>query len=152
MPQKSAKGRTGGARAVVGGIVLRGIKDGVAVSLIIRPRREVGHAKAEFQRQFRVDLPGILNKAFIGVVRNIIDAVKVLLGITRQIASQHVRIRIAVAESSIVGRHKLHISVCEIVRWLRVSNPLVEKTCFESMRAPYLCQRVTDTGHVFIGI
>src|SRR4051794_29734942 len=85
VPVESTEGRSGCASCIA---VLRRIKDRVPEALTVGPRIEMGHAKPKLQSKFRVHLPGILNEALVGVIRDIVDPVEIRFLILRHVAGQ----------------------------------------------------------------
>ena len=58
------------------GTVLRVIEDRVSESQPVYPRLEMGGAQPEFHGQPARNFPGILNKPFVGIVGNVVDAIE----------------------------------------------------------------------------
>ena len=67
-------------------IVIRGVENRVTEAKTVVPRLEMGEAEAQFKRQARRNLPGILHESLVGVVGDVVDAVEVGLRIRVQIA------------------------------------------------------------------
>ena len=110
--------------------VLRRNEDRVPESLVVGPRREMRHPQTEFQRQFWSDFPGILDKALIGVVRDVVDAIEVGLPEIVQVSGQLVGIRIARSVNGLPDGIEYHLAVGVVVGWLGVPDPFIEEARF----------------------
>ena len=73
-------------------IIIRLIENRIPEAQAVGPRLEVREAEPHFQSQAPRSLPGVLHEALVGVVGDIVDAVKISLRVVVQIAVEQVGI------------------------------------------------------------
>src|SRR4051794_25655875 len=93
-------------------------------------------AQSKLNRQPARDLPGVLGKTFVGVVRNIVDAIKRSLLIPVQGAGD--QIGISVAKRVRVTNVHQSKPVGVVISRLGVANSLPEEAGLEGVLANYL--------------
>ena len=131
-------------------IIIRLIENRIPEAQAVGPRLEVREAEPHFQSQAPRSLPGVLHEALVGVVGDIVDAVKISLRVVVQIAVEQVGI--FVTEGVGVISPHLQIAVAVVIGRLGVANPLPEDAGLHGVGGPHFGEGIADAGHVLVGV